>query len=95
MRGHREAGGSWKFPTSLGFGGWVFAFDQRFSPYARSILTISRSMQSTKGKTRRQLFADFERSELTVAWFRHSIGCSTPTFDDAQEFRWPLRHHQE
>jgi transposase-like protein len=41
---------------------------------------MSRPTQSTKAQTWKQHFADFERSELTVAQFCQSIGCSTPTF---------------
>ncbi|MFN9436447.1 MAG: IS66 family insertion sequence element accessory protein TnpA, partial [Planctomycetota bacterium] len=41
---------------------------------------MSRQTQSTIAQTWKQHFADFERSELTVAQFCHSIGCSTPTF---------------
>jgi hypothetical protein len=41
---------------------------------------MSRPTQSTKAQTWKQHFADFERSELTVAQFCHSIGCSIPTF---------------
>jgi hypothetical protein len=41
---------------------------------------MSRLPQSNKAQTWKQHFATFERSDLTVAQFCQSIGCSIPTF---------------
>lgn len=50
------------------------------SPRTQRIFTMSRPTQSTKAQTWKQHFADFKRSQLTVAQFCQSIGCSIPTF---------------
>lgn len=41
---------------------------------------MSRLPQPNKAQTWKQHFATFERSDLTVAQFCQSIGCSIPTF---------------
>jgi hypothetical protein len=41
---------------------------------------MARASHSNKANFWRQHFIDFERSQLTIAQFCHSIGCSVPTF---------------